>query len=48
MSHGELPASAQASVARQHGPKIVTVLRTKWPDCAVEFLDGDELPPPSC
>jgi hypothetical protein len=39
LPYEELPNSWKRYVDRQHGPPIVTVLRTKWPNCNVEVLD---------
>jgi hypothetical protein len=41
MSYAELPSSWQRSLDRQHGPQVITILRTKWPGCGVSVV-GDE------
>ncbi|KRX00636.1 UBA-like protein [Pseudocohnilembus persalinus] len=40
----KLPSSAKRSLRRQHGPKIIGILETKWPSSDVEFLDKPEQP----
>mmetsp|Transcript_348 Transcript_348/g.640 ORF Transcript_348/g.640 Transcript_348/m.640 type:complete len:520 (+) Transcript_348:107-1666(+) len=44
MDYTDLPANWQAYLDRQHGPQIVTVLRTKWPQCEVRCENSGELP----
>ena len=40
----DLPRGRQEQMERQHGPKVVTVLRTKWKSASVSF-DDPENPP---
>lgn len=46
LSYNELPSSWQRYLDRQHGPQIITVLRTKWPGCEVTVVNenGESLP----
>lgn len=44
LSYADIPPSWQASVDRQYGPMFSTVLRTKWPDCKVEYEADKDLP----
>ena len=44
MPFGELPPKQQRQVTRRYAPKIISVLRTKWPEATVTF---DAEPPPS-
>ena len=43
--YSALPAAAQRRVDRAHGPKVLSVLRTRWPEAAVaavRAVDGAE------
>lgn len=42
LTYDELPDSWRASADRQFAPKIVSVLRTKWPGCKVQQVDDDK------
>jgi hypothetical protein len=44
MQYDHLPKSWQAYLDRQHGPQLVTVLRTKWPACDVTVTNGAKFP----
>eukprot|EP01125_Pyxidicula_operculata_P020870 TRINITY_DN7842_c0_g1_i1.p1 TRINITY_DN7842_c0_g1~~TRINITY_DN7842_c0_g1_i1.p1 ORF type:complete len:505 (+),score=106.33 TRINITY_DN7842_c0_g1_i1:38-1552(+) len=41
LHYNELPPKWQRSVTRRHAPKIISLLRTKWPTCEV---GSDDLP----
>ena len=43
MGYNALPRQWRVSVDRQYGPLIITVLRSKWLNCEVEFAGN----PPS-
>ena len=40
LAHDALPPKQRRLVARRFAPKIVTVLRTKWPDAELGFDGG--------
>lgn len=42
LTYDELPNSWKASADRQFAPKIVSVLRTKWPGCQVEQVNDEK------
>ena len=42
LTYDELPSSWKASADRQFAPKIVSVLRTKWPGCQVEQVNDEK------
>lgn len=42
LTYEELPMSWKQSADRQFAPKIVTVLRTKWPGCKVDMIDDEK------
>jgi len=44
MHYNELPPNIQRSVTRQHAPKIISLLRTKWPQCEVTWTPQDNPP----
>ena len=44
MTLDELPPEHQEAMLRRHGPKILPLLRTKWPGCEAAF---DAAPAPS-
>ena len=39
--YAELPAPLQKRVDRMSGPKVLTVLRTRWPDATVAAVKAD-------
>jgi hypothetical protein len=41
LNYEELPASWQRYLDRQHGPQVITILRTKWPGCEVSVGGRD-------
>lgn len=40
MAYADLPSSWQRAMDRRHAPKIITLLRTKWPGANVEIHGG--------
>lgn len=38
--YDELPGSARGRVDRANGPKILSTLRTRWPEVEIAMLDG--------
>ena len=44
LPYDELPPGHQEAMLRRHGPKILPLLRTKWPGCEAAF---DAAPAPS-
>jgi len=38
----EIPEQWQRVIEHRYGPKIIPLLRTKWPDAVIDFLDKDE------
>jgi hypothetical protein len=44
MHYDTLPTQWQAVVDLQYGPLILAVLRTKWPECVVEFSEPGAIP----
>lgn len=41
MKYEELPGSWRRYLDRQHGPQVITILRTKWPGCEVIVRSSD-------
>eukprot|EP00927_Polykrikos_kofoidii_P049741 TRINITY_DN43761_c0_g1_i1.p1 TRINITY_DN43761_c0_g1~~TRINITY_DN43761_c0_g1_i1.p1 ORF type:complete len:563 (-),score=108.59 TRINITY_DN43761_c0_g1_i1:108-1727(-) len=39
-AYNDLPTSTQKRIDRVSGPKILTVLRTRWPDAEMSLIDG--------
>lgn len=44
LTYDDLPASWQRYLDRQHGPQIITILRTKWPSCDVKVDENETYP----
>lgn len=44
MAYDELPGTWQRYLDRQHGPQIITILRTKWPKCDVQVSGNEPYP----
>ena len=44
MPYDQLPSTWKAYVDRQYGPMFTTVLRTKWPNCNVQYSEGTDYP----
>ena len=42
MPYDELPGGWKGSIDRRYQPKIISIIRTKWPGSTVDFLDFEE------
>lgn len=47
MSYDELTPGWQSTVTARHAPKVISLLRTKWPACELTFGEKGDEPAPS-